>query len=367
MKEVLIITIIALLVPFLVNLFFIPMIIRISHKHKIFDEKDERKTHDGDISRLGGLGIFLSFLIGASVIYSVTNQYLQYLIPVFIQASGFIILFSFSFLLGFADDLITLRARHKLFIQIGIGLGACAFQLTINSLVMPFTNITFMLATPIACLLTMIWMIGATNALNLMDGMDGLAGGIANIACFFLGGIAFYHGYYVTAILCFLLAGSTLGYLFFNFPPAKIFMGDGGSYQLGFFVAMVPLLGLTGKTGLDFAIVITLLIIPVMDTFSAMIRRKMQGKHFFEPDRGHLHHKLMDWGFSRRRVLSIIYSAMILLGCVSFYLSVNPGILGWALLSFTWIFTAVCFIQISIHHKAKTNRLKIVDNKKDMA
>ena len=162
--------------------------------------------------------------------------------------------------------------------------------------------------------ITLIWIIGITNAVNLIDGLDGLAGGISFLASLSFGIFFWVQGSMLSAEICLALAGAVAGFLVFNLPPAKIFMGDSGSLFLGFFLALLPLLG-QESDGAEIGLIsaATILSVPIFDTFAAMYRRKKAHVSFFTADKGHLHHLLLKRVESSRAVLMIIYGMNLIL------------------------------------------------------
>jgi UDP-GlcNAc:undecaprenyl-phosphate GlcNAc-1-phosphate transferase len=203
-----------------------------------------------------------------------------------------------------------------------------------------------------------MWVVSISNAVNLIDGADGLAGGVALIAALFMGVIALGQGSLVSAALAFAIVGSLAGFLVFNLPPARIFMGDSGSLSLGYILAVLPLLGLQrGEPGL-MAIapfpVLTLLYIPIVDTLLAIIRRIGRGLPVHSADREHIHHRLIDRGIHGRRLLSVIYGAMVLFGFVAtawYEIAHGPAAL---LTVAVWIVTLIVIIVLDNHDRSPT-------------
>jgi UDP-GlcNAc:undecaprenyl-phosphate GlcNAc-1-phosphate transferase len=296
---------------FLFSLALMPLVIRIAHRYKWYDLPDKRKIHKGLIPRLGGEVLFLS-TISTALIFSVIHPHgilvIRYL-PIF---TGLAMLHY----IGLFDDFRNLKAPLKLAIQIIAAVCITLSGLLIKSISLPYIGTIHLgwAAYPV----TVIWIIGLANAINLVDGMDGLAGGIAAFASLAMGIIAILEGQYLTAMLAFILFGSVTGFLIFNFPPARIFMGDSGSLFLGAALAVLPLMGISKAASIGTLIIpLTLLIVPVLDTFSAIIRRIVKGRSPFFPDKEHIHHKLLDMGLSERKILALIYGFSIYLGAVA--------------------------------------------------
>jgi UDP-GlcNAc:undecaprenyl-phosphate GlcNAc-1-phosphate transferase len=216
------------------------------------------------------------------------------------------------FLIGLLDDFADLRARIKLVGQIIASLLVIIGGAGIRNLTLPFLELTLNLGW-FGPVLTLFWLVGMTNAVNLIDGMDGLSAGIAATTCFIYGIAFMLSGNIILSIVSFTLLGSLVGYLFYNFPPAKIFMGDSGSLSLGFILALLPLLG-DSHSGTSMVMPVVMLFIPIADVLAAMIRRKRKGQHFFIPDKEHMHHKLLDLKLEAREILSIITGLQIISG-----------------------------------------------------
>jgi UDP-GlcNAc:undecaprenyl-phosphate GlcNAc-1-phosphate transferase len=289
---------------FIFNVLGIPFIIYLSHRFHWFDRLDHRKIHEGNIPRLAGIGIVVSFflsLILSSVLFNFNIlPYLPFISAVLLAA-----------LIGLIDDFVNVRPRYKLLFQITAASIILLSGYFFREIAIPFTNLTIQLswAGPI---LTFFWIIGASNAVNLIDGLDGLAGGVSFFASLGLVLISLSIGSMNTMVIAAALCGSLLGFLVFNFPPARIFMGDSGSLFLGFSLAVIPLLLEETIPGLVFIIAVTLLLIPVMDTLAAMLRRIRKRMPIHHPDKNHLHHKFLDLGLSVRAILGIVYATMLM-------------------------------------------------------
>lgn len=305
------------MLAFLANALITPVILAVAHRFNWYDNTDDRKIHTEDTPRLGGIGIFLAFLVvlvfamqfivpdGRTAPWSTTGLYFIF--------GGLILIHG----LGVYDDFTNLRAPFKFLIQLIAALLVTLSGALIKYIELPLVG-AFALPAVIAFPITILWIVAISNAVNLIDGADGLAGGIAMIAALFMGIIAFGNGNLIAAVIAFALVGSITGFLLFNFPPARIFMGDGGSLTLGFMLAVLPLLGIAGNTAPPNPIpvlpVLTLLFVPIVDTVLAIVRRLRRGLPIHSPDREHIHHRLIDHGLHGRRLLAIIYSGMVILG-----------------------------------------------------
>lgn len=312
--ETIIFGFLAVITAVLLNTIATPIIIKQAHRRKWYDLPDHRKIHTGLIPRLGGIGIFISFLLTSFLIAGI--YYLKNRAPVGILDLKFLpifLAFGLIHVVGLIDDFFNMRASIKLICQLGAAVLVTAGGFVLKDITIPYLG-TFPLGW-IGYPLTVFWIIGITNAVNLVDGMDGLAGGIGAFASFSMGVIALIQGATGAAVVSFALFGAIAGFLVFNLPPAKIFMGDAGSLFLGFSLSVLPFLGISKAASFGTMIVpITLLIVPIIDTLAAIIRRVKEKRTIMSPDRGHIHHKLLDMGFSEKKILVLIYS-------VCFYLS----------------------------------------------
>jgi UDP-GlcNAc:undecaprenyl-phosphate GlcNAc-1-phosphate transferase len=339
---------------FLINLYLTPLLIYLSHKHGIFDKVDQRKIHIEDTSRLGGIGIYLSFII--------SSIFAPFIVSFFIDGSFAmqssivhkpLLIFStfIIFITGVLDDFAQIRARYKLIGQFVAAIIAILAGALITQVQIPFTDFTIHLGY-FSIPLTILWIIGVTNAINLIDGIDGLSAGISIIASMVFCIVFLFHGQYYSAIISFALTGSLFGYIFFNFPPAKIFMGDSGSLFLGFILSVLPLASFP-QSPTSLVLPMTMLAIPILDVIAAIWRRTRDKKNVFSPDRFHIHHKMMDMDLGVRTILAIIYGICLILGIVTiiFEFSISRNFL-W--LSSAWCVTIGFFIYL--HYRSKRDK-----------
>jgi UDP-GlcNAc:undecaprenyl-phosphate GlcNAc-1-phosphate transferase len=293
MNNLFLLSIIAVIASIL-NLIITPLLIKLSHKKAWYDITNDRKIHSGNIPRIGGLGIFISFII-AVFIFIVLCKYLNIKLNTvsksryLAHSAGFLIIT----LMGVADDFFNIHAWPKFLIQIAAALAVTLGGFNFDYVYIPFLKYSFSIGY-FSHVVTAFWIISLCNAINLIDGMDALAGGVAFIAAFFYGIIFFVTKNYTAAGLSFALLGAILGFLVFNFPPAKIFMGDSGSLFLGFTLAVIPLIyGKEQTSSMVFFMPLIVLIIPALDMIAAILRRKRRKLPIASPDREHIHHKLM--------------------------------------------------------------------------
>ena len=294
----------------------------IGRRAKLLDPCDDRKLHEHPVPRIGGVAIFLAVALALLAVewWSELPEsgLLRGGLPV-ILAGGFLI-----HLLGLLDDIRPIRARWKFLLQILIALGVFFAGVQVTRFTLPFAG-SVELGQFLGMVFTVAWLVGITNAFNLIDGLDGLASGAALFALIALFVVASIYGQEGAAILTIVLAGATLGFLFFNFHPASIFLGDSGSLFLGFMLAGVGLLSSQkSPTAIAVAIPVVSLGLPVLDTTLAIVRRFLRGQPIFTPDRGHIHHRLLGLGHSPKKVALLLYAACALLALGGMLL-VNEG------------------------------------------
>jgi len=279
--------------------------------------RDNRRIHTKPMPRLGGLGIFLGFLTGYIFFAPQDPQMLSILI------GSFIIIIT-----GICDDIKPLPALYKLIPQIFATLVIIFYgDILLNNISAFGFYIDFGIwAYP----LTVFFILGAINAINFIDGLDGLSGGISSIYFLTIGLIAVITQNIgsLEVTISFLMLGATLGFLFHNFYPAKIFAGDSGSMFLGFIIAVIALLGFKNITLTSLVVPILILAIPIIDTLFAIIRRTLKGEPISKPDKLHLHHQLLSMGFGHRKTVLIIYIMNILFAIASIFYILKDRKLG---------------------------------------
>ena len=296
---------IALLVSFAAT----PLMIRLAkHMGAIDVPKDGRRVHKVPTPRLGGLAIFLGFLAGLLYMYEIDSRMVGVL-------TGAAIIVT----LGFFDDIKPLPAKFKFLVQIIAAVIVIRSGVRIDHVSNPlhfmFPDNEYIIFGNWSYPLTLLWIVGVTNAINLVDGLDGLAAGISIISAVTLFVAAQTTGQPFAAFLASILAASTLGFLPYNFNPAKIFMGDTGALFLGYMLSVISVMGvLKGAAALSILVPIFAIGLPIYDTLFAMIRRASNGKSMMEADKGHLHHKLLDAGMSQRQAVITLYSISAVLG-----------------------------------------------------
>lgn len=281
-----------------------------------------RKQHDAAVSRLGGLPIFLT--LAAGVAYAPFG--LQMGTAMYQEWWPILLCLALIFAIGFADDLKPLGARAKLLGQI---IAACLLYLTgfsIDVLSHPMTGEQMTLGW-LAFPATLFWLIAIPNVINLIDGMDGLAGGFGLFLCLTLGVIGHFSGMPDVVLMSAVMAGALCGFLFFNFPPAKIFLGDGGAYLIGFFIAALSLMSSHKGTIISALLVMVLALgVPILDTLFAIVRRGMRGLPIFSADAEHIHHRLIQLGYSKSQALLVLYTACALLSLIGITILLSRGL-----------------------------------------
>ncbi len=285
-----------------------------------FDEPTSRHVHKSPIPRLGGLAVVLGFFGSLALLYALETSSLG---RQFFRQPGLVVGLLgggvAAAALGAMDDLRGVRALHKLIVQIGIACAAYAFGFRIDAVALPWIGSVELGALAVPA--TVIWFVAVMNAVNLIDGLDGLAGGIAFIACVSNFVVGWMNDALLVVLLSAALAGAVLGFLIYNFNPASIFMGDTGSLFLGFVLAATSLLGSSVKSSTTVSLLVPILAlgVPIMDTLFAMIRRWLERRPLFAPDRGHIHHKLLDLGLTHRRAVITLYavSTVLAVGAVA--------------------------------------------------
>ena len=300
----------AFLIALGMSLLLTPCVIVLARKTGALDAPDKRKVHKQPIPRIGGVGIYLSFMIAVCSVVSMV----QLPSEISYEMVGLLLSGTLIVIVGIIDDYKNLPAKVKLLGQIA---AACVlvlvFDVRIDFITDPFGDYLYLeyLAVPA----TIFWIVGLTNTVNLIDGLDGLAAGVSTIACITICLVALQQNIVLIAMLTAALAGGACGFLYYNFNPARIFMGDSGSMFLGFMLAGISVIGAV-KCAATIALIVPILALglPILDTTFAIIRRWRGGIPIFKPDRGHLHHRLLDMGFTQRQAVLLMYVVSALLG-----------------------------------------------------
>ncbi|KGP91416.1 UDP-phosphate N-acetylglucosaminyl 1-phosphate transferase [Pontibacillus chungwhensis BH030062] len=286
----------ALLLCFIASILITPVVKKLAVKIGATDKPNERKVHQKLMPRLGGLAIFLSFVAGVLLFFPDSG----YTWPLVIGSTIIIVT-------GVLDDMKELSPKWKIAGQ----LAAALIVVQAGNVKVEYINLPFgdtlqfgWMSVPI----TILWIVGITNAINLIDGLDGLAAGVSSIALLTISGMAIAMGDFFVSIIGLITLGSTLGFLIYNFYPAKIFMGDTGALFLGFIISVLSLLGFKNITLFSFIIPVIILGVPISDTIFAIVRRFVQRKPLSSPDKSHLHHCLLRLGYSHPETVLMIYA-----------------------------------------------------------
>ena len=291
------------IIAYLLGIFIVPLVIYYSQKMGLVDVPNERKIHHGNISRLGGVAIWVSVML--SFLFLILLSYY----PKGQGLSAIIVGGSLMFLMGLIDDIYCLNAKFKLFIQIAIATIVILLGVRIENLFNPFgANIDLgVLSYPI----TLLWIVGITNAINFIDGIDGLAGSIVSISALSIGIISLVlePAIPINALIAFILTGAMCAFLTFNYNPAKIFMGDSGALYAGFLLATLSITGIVKpSSGISMYLPILILAVPLMDVAYSSIRRMLKGTSPFVADAEHIHHKLLHAGYSQDKLVLLLAS-----------------------------------------------------------
>lgn len=287
-----------------------PGVILFAAKTGAMDAPDARKVHKKPIPRIGGIGIYIAFMAGMLVVMSMnvlTEEVSHELIGLLFGGSLIV-------LLGIVDDYKNLPAKVKLVGQIiAATVLVVVFDVRIDFITDPFGDYLFLEFMAIPA--TIFWIVGLTNTVNLIDGLDGLAAGVSTIACITIFLVALQQDIMLVAVLTAALGGAAMGFLYYNFNPARIFMGDSGSMFLGYMLAGISIIGAV-KCAATIALIVPILALglPILDTTFAIVRRYRGGVPIFKPDKGHLHHRLLDLGFTQRQAVLLMYVISALLG-----------------------------------------------------
>lgn len=357
-KEVLINIILMVLFTFLISALIMPFIKNLANQIGAVDVPRTRHIHKKIMPKLGGLGIFISFLIGYMIFGEPSSRMNAILI------GSFIIIIT-----GVIDDIKELKPLHKFLGQLGAASIIVFYgQILLKDVSAFGLYIDFgILAYPI----TLFFILGCINCMNLIDGLDGLMGGISSIYFLTIGIIASIQGKFgLDFVLTFIMLGSTLGFLVHNFNPAKIFAGDSGSMFEGFIIAVISLLGFKNVMMSSLIIPLLILAIPILDTLFAIIRRSLKGESISKADKFHIHHQLLNRNFSQRATVLIIYFINLLFAFASIVYVLKDQLLGYIIYGILLIIIIVFVAKTNVvfdHEQIQMNlknKLNIFRRKK---
>ena len=310
----------------LISFLLTPVVRGLALRLNVVDEPNHRRVNTRTIARGGGVAVGIGFL-GVSLVLTMLvskGSLAGFTLPDSIEPNeinALLIGTALAVVIGLIDDVFNLRARWQLASQLVLAGGAVLLGITIDAIANPFGPGQITLNGVWGVAFTIFWITGMINSINWIDGLDGLSSGIGLIAAFTLGLISLtvgagLFGQPYVALLCFALAGALLGFLRWNFHPASIFVGTSGVMVIGYALAVLSILG-------SAKVVVALLVlgVPIIDTFWNIVRRLATGSSPFTPDRGHVHHRLMDLGLSQTKAVLAIYAMTLGLAVLSFVLS----------------------------------------------
>ncbi len=329
-------------ISFAVSMLTTPLAKKISYKLKAIDYPKSRGLNKEPMPRMGGLAIFLGFIITVSI--------LSFFIPEFHtrQFLGFLIGGIIIVILGIFDDIYELTAKVKFVAQLLAALVVVYSGTRIDVIMWPF----WQYLKPLSSFITIIWIMGLINAVNLIDGVDGLAAGVSSIASLCLMVLCLISGSTLAVTLTAILAGSCLGFLPRNFSPAEIYMGDTGATFLGYVLAVTSCIGVY-KSYAILSVIISILAValPIFDTLFAMLRRAIKRQSLMLADRGHLHHRLIDSGYSHKQAVIILY----ILSFFSAIIAILIAIQNYKATIVVFIFFAILILMIYVY-KNRTSK-----------
>ncbi|MBL8027166.1 MAG: hypothetical protein JNL74_12180 [Fibrobacteres bacterium] len=297
-----------------------PLIIKLAHKFDVLDKPGTRKIHVRIIPRMGGLAIFAGMFVSLLLFSFYDTELFK---DVFFERNYLYIVIGAlcMLILGIFDDKYGLDAKVKFTVQIAVAIFVIYFGLKIERITNPFGDpfeLGF-LAYPI----TLLWIVGVTNAINLSDGLDGLASGIALIVSITMFAVSYTLGNKPgMLVMSAILTGALIGFLKYNFNPARIFMGDTGSLFVGFLLATLSIKGtLISSTTVSMVTPLIALGVPIFDTLFAIVRRMISGRNPFAADRQHFHHRLLSSGLTQKQAVMVIYSVCVIFGVIAFIMT----------------------------------------------
>lgn len=318
--------------------------------------KDERRVHDHPIPRMGGLAIFLGWVLSTLLFVDFTTQVTGLLIGAVIIAA-----------MGAVDDIVSLNPWVKLAGQVVAAVVAIRCGIVIDAVSnLTHSGTTFLHSNWLMIPLTILWIIGCTNAVNLIDGLDGLAVGVSGISSLTMLVVALFVSEPSVSVILAALTGACVGFMPYNLNPAKIFMGDVGSQLLGFVLSCVSIIGLFKFHAIiTFLVPLLALAVPLADTVFAFFRRIFHGQSPFHADRGHFHHRLLDMGMNQKQVVALLYGVSAVLGLVAVLLAGGSAavrivclVAAFAIAITVWLFVFRHNpnLHLEHHHSAETSR-----------
>lgn len=354
----------------LMSLFLTPLVRFLAFRVGAVDNPNARRVNKVPMPTSGGLAIFMSFLVASLGLIPIASKgamffgqtYFSYILPVVIGATVIT-------LTGFLDDLYELSPKLKMF---GILIGAVivwAFtDFKFDSFKIPFGGPLLVFGPFLTLFLTVLWIVSITNAINLIDGLDGLVSGGSIISLVTMAIVSYFFlpqkDFFLTLTILVLIS-AIAGFFPYNYHPAMIYLGDTGALFIGFMIGVLSLQGLKNSTAVAVVTPVIILGVPIMDTIVAIIRRSLSGQKFYEPDKMHLHHRLLSMGFTHRGAVLVVYGITMLFSLISLLLNVSSRI-GGVLLMLGLLFGLEVFIEgLEIWGEKRTplfNLLKFIGN-----
>lgn len=332
----------------LTSLILTPLVRFFAFRVGAVDNPNARRINKVPMPSSGGLAILIAFLLGTLVFMPIITQrhhfiqsYFSYIFPV--ALGGSIVAMT-----GFVDDILELKPKAKL---AGIVLAAvivwCFTDYHFDSFKVPFGGPMLHFGPAVSFVLTVLWIVAITNAINLIDGLDGLVCGVSVISLTTMGLISYFFLFdsnLYTTVTIFLLIAAIAGFFPYNYHPAIIYLGDTGALFIGFMIGVLSLQGLKNSTAVAVLTPVIILGVPILDTFVAIIRRKLSGRPVMEADKMHLHHRLLAMGFTHRGAVLVVYGIAMVFSLTSLLLNVSNRI-GGILLMVGLLFTAEILIE----------------------
>ncbi|HEQ4680830.1 TPA: glycosyltransferase family 4 protein [Streptococcus pyogenes] len=354
----------------LMSLFLTPLVRFLAFRVGAVDNPNARRVNKVPMPTSGGLAIFMSFLVASLGLIPIASKgamffgqtYFSYILPVVIGATVIT-------LTGFLDDLYELSPKLKMF---GILIGAVivwAFtDFKFDSFKIPFGGPLLVFGPFLTLFLTVLWIVSITNAINLIDGLDGLVSGVSIISLVTMAIVSYFFlpqkDFFLTLTILVLIS-AIAGFFPYNYHPAMIYLGDTGALFIGFMIGVLSLQGLKNSTAVAVVTPVIILGVPIMDTIVAIIRRSLSGQKFYEPDKMHLHHRLLSMGFTHRGAVLVVYGITMLFSLISLLLNVSSRI-GGVFLMLGLLFGLEVFIEgLEIWGEKRTplfNLLKFIGN-----
>ncbi|HGI7714822.1 TPA: glycosyltransferase family 4 protein [Streptococcus pyogenes] len=354
----------------LMSLFLTPLVRFLAFRVGAVDNPNARRVNKVPMPTSGGLAILMSFLVASLGLIPIASKgamffgqtYFSYILPVVIGATVIT-------LTGFLDDLYELSPKLKMF---GILIGAVivwAFtDFKFDSFKIPFGGPLLVFGPFLTLFLTVLWIVSITNAINLIDGLDGLVSGVSIISLVTMAIVSYFFlpqkDFFLTLTILVLIS-AIAGFFPYNYHPAMIYLGDTGALFIGFMIGVLSLQGLKNSTAVAVVTPVIILGVPIMDTIVAIIRRSLSGQKFYEPDKMHLHHRLLSMGFTHRGAVLVVYGITMLFSLISLLLNVSSRI-GGVLLMLGLLFGLEVFIEgLEIWGEKRTplfNLLKFIGN-----